>query len=184
MPSNINLKAKAFVTIGKVLPRKADTILHLIMHPTEPLAEGSYLLQRFAGKGGWTYAEIPEIPMDPHAPFGWVCVKGSIDQYHFDQYRLMPMGNGRLFLPLKAAVRKEIGKTAGDRVWIVLYADTIRGEIPEELAAGLRDEPLAWQRFQQLPPEVRKKMVDQIYNALKTETRAERIVQLITELLR
>ena len=36
----------------------------------------------------------------------------------------MPMGSGRgLFLPVNAAVRKQIGKSAGDIVHITLYAD-------------------------------------------------------------
>ena len=39
------------------------------------------LLKKWPGKGGWTYAEIPEIPQDRKAPFGWVTVKGWIDDY-------------------------------------------------------------------------------------------------------
>lgn len=27
----------------------------------KPLVDKDYLLQKFEGKGGWTYAEIPEI---------------------------------------------------------------------------------------------------------------------------
>ena len=60
----------------------------------KPLVNQDYLLQKFPGKGGWTYAEIPEVLQDKHAPFGWVKVKGSIDGYQFKNYRLMPMGNG------------------------------------------------------------------------------------------
>ncbi|MFT5385881.1 MAG: hypothetical protein ACI81W_003292, partial [Saprospiraceae bacterium] len=64
------------------------------MKKEKPLVNKKYLLQRFPGKGGWTFAEIPEILQNKKAPFGWVCVKGFIDDYELKQYKLMPMGNG------------------------------------------------------------------------------------------
>ncbi len=47
----------------------------------KPLVDKEYLLDKFPGKGGWTYTLIPEIEQDKKAPFGWVKVKGSIDGY-------------------------------------------------------------------------------------------------------
>ncbi len=88
-----------------------------------PLVNRKYLLEKFSGKGGWTYAAIPEILPDQKAHFGWIKVKGSIDGYHFKSYKLMPMGNGKLFLPVKAEIRKKIGKNAGDYVDVILFAD-------------------------------------------------------------
>ena len=96
-----------------------------------PLVNKQYKLHKFPGKGGWTYAEIPEIPQDKKAPFGWVKVKGSIDDYTFSDYRLMPMGNGHLFLPVNAAVRKKIGKGEGDYVQVVLFKDESDLQIPQ-----------------------------------------------------
>lgn len=96
----------------------------------------------------------------------------------------MPLGNGQLFLPVNASIRKKIGKAAGDQVNIILYPDQIRGDIPEELAACLQDEPLAWQRFQHFSPESRKKWVDAIFNCKKPEARTRKIVELIEHLLR
>ncbi|WP_423149673.1 DUF1905 domain-containing protein [Rubrolithibacter danxiaensis] len=58
----------------------------------KPLVQKEYMLQKFPGKGGWTFAEIPEIPQDKNSPFGWVRVKGRIDSYEFEKYHLMPMG--------------------------------------------------------------------------------------------
>ena len=34
----------------------------------QPLVDKEYLLEKFPGKGGWTYAMIPEVLQDPHAP--------------------------------------------------------------------------------------------------------------------
>jgi hypothetical protein len=79
-----------------------------------PLADNKYLLEKYPGKDGWTYAEIPEVPQSRNSPFGWVKVKGSIDNHEFKNYHLMPMGNGKLFLPVKSDIRKKIGKKEGD----------------------------------------------------------------------
>lgn len=86
------------------------------------LVNKKYLLEKYPGKGGWVYACIPEVLQDKHAYFGWVKVKGRIDDYEFKSFHLMPMGNGKLFLPVKAEIRKKIGKKEGDWVTIVLYA--------------------------------------------------------------
>ena len=76
----------------------------------KPLVDQDYLLQKMEGKGGWTYAAIPEIVQDKHAYFGWIKVRGTIDDYEIANYHLMPMGNGQLFLSVKAEIRKKIGK--------------------------------------------------------------------------
>ena len=61
-----------------------------------PLVDKDYLLQKYPGKGGWTFAAIPEIAQDKHAWFGWMKVRGTIDDYAIENYHLMPMGNGSL----------------------------------------------------------------------------------------
>ena len=75
-----------------------------------PIADKIYLLEKYPGKGGWTYAQIPEIFPQKENPFGWVKVKGNIDGFEFSKYHLMPMGNGKLFLPVKAEIRKKSKK--------------------------------------------------------------------------
>ena len=47
----------------------------------KPLVDKTYLLEKFSGKSGWTYTEIPEILPDKTAPFSWIKVKGSIDGF-------------------------------------------------------------------------------------------------------
>ena len=111
------------------------------------MVDEKYLLEKFQGKGGWTYARIPQILQDKSSPFGWVRVRGSIDDYEIKSYHLMPMGNGNLFLPVKAAIRKKIGKKEGDFVHITLYKDNLPVEIPEELQTCLMDEPAVYKNF-------------------------------------
>ncbi len=150
---------------------------------SSPIVDAEYLLQKFPGKGGWTYALIPEIPQDKKAPFGWVQVKGSIDGYPLNHYKLMPMGNGQLFLPVRAEIRKKIGKQAGDFVQVVLYPDTSALIVPEEIRECFDQEPPAvWEVFSQFSDSERKAYLDWIYSAKKEETRVERILAMMERL--
>jgi uncharacterized protein YdeI (YjbR/CyaY-like superfamily) len=106
----------------------------------------------------------------------------SIDDYEFKQYKLMPMGNGQLFLPLKASVRKKIGKYAGDTVHVILYADNSSLIIPDELMVCLLDEPKAHQFFQSLTESNQKYYIDWIGEAKRLETKVERIAKTIERL--
>lgn len=147
-----------------------------------PLVNGQYLMERFHGKGGWTYVVIPEVLQNKHTPFGWVRVKGSIDNFEIKNYRLMPMGGGRLFLPVKAEIRKKIGKQEGDWVNIVLFADNSPREIPEELLSCLMDDPIAHQTFLSYSDGEQKAFINWIYSAKKEETKVERIAKTLDKL--
>lgn len=153
-------------------------------HKQKPIINNKYKLEKYPGKGGWTYAAIPEIRQDKNAPFGWVKVKGSIDNYELRSYKLMPMGNGKLFFPVKASVRKIIGKQAGDWVNIILYTDHDPIEIPNEFLLCLRDEPEANERFLSYTEGQQKEFIDWIYAAKTDATRVKRIAFSIEKLLR
>ncbi|NME72249.1 YdeI/OmpD-associated family protein [Flammeovirga aprica] len=147
------------------------------------LAEGKYTLEKFPGKGGWTYAELPTIPMDKNNPFGWVRVNGLIDDYALENYKLMPMGNGNLFLPVKTQIRKKIKKEEGDEVFIKLYLDEASVVLPEEIKACLALESKdVQQHFDQLSEEKKKYYMNWIYNTKDEEIRAKRILEMIKKL--
>jgi hypothetical protein len=145
----------------------------------KPLVNKKYLLKKIPGKGGWTYAAIPEVLQDKHAHFGWVKVRGSIDGFELKNYRLMPMGDGNLFLPVKAEIRKKIGKQEGDYVHVILYADNSPTEIPEELQLCLKDEPDAYKTFLSYPDGEQKAFIDWIYSAKTDNTKVERIAKTL-----
>lgn len=148
-----------------------------------PLVDGQYLLEKFPGKGGWTYAKIPEIPQDKHAHFGWVKVSGSIDFYEIKKMNLMPMGNGQLFLSVKTEIRKKINKQAGDYVKVVLYADREPDLPPQEWLDCLMDEPTAYTFFDKLLDEEKKSYIQFIYSAKTDQTKVERMGNCIEMLL-
>jgi len=143
----------------------------------KPLVNKKVILEKYPGKGGWTYARVPEIPPDKQAWFNWVRVKGSIDGHVIHAYHLMSMGNGELFLPVKAEIRKKIKKEAGDMVHVILYRDNEPVAIPAELLDCLRDEPKAHKLFIALPDNERKRWIDWIYSAKQEETRVARIME-------
>ena len=97
----------------------------------------------------------------------------------------MPMGDGTLFLPVKAAIRKSIGKQAGDRALLKLNLEDTPSEMPDELAECLSNESeLLLERFNDLPRFRRQSYIDWIYDAKNDEMKAERIVRLMEDLAR
>lgn len=146
------------------------------------LTDKDYLLEKFPGKGGWTYALIPEIPMEKRFPFGWMKVQGNIDNFQLDNYKLMPFGNGLLFLPVNAKIRKAIKKEAGDYVHIRLFEDERPQGIPDEIMDCLKDAPKALERFLVLADWEQKLYIESILDAKKRDTQVERIVKMIEKL--
>jgi hypothetical protein len=145
----------------------------------KPLVNKKYLLEKYAGKGGWTYATIPEIPPDKKSPFGWVKVKGSIDGFEISKFHLMPSGKGILFLSVKSEIRKKIKKQAGDYVHIILYPDNEPLDIPEELLLCLQDDTEALQFFNSLSESEQHNYVKWIYSAKTEETKVDRIAKAL-----
>nr|WP_321451637.1 YdeI/OmpD-associated family protein [uncultured Carboxylicivirga sp.] len=146
----------------------------------KPLVDKTYQLKKFEGKGGWTYAEVPEVEPDKHAWFNWVKVCGFIDDYELKHARLMPKGNGKLFLPVKTSIRKAIKKEAGDSVHIKLFYDNSVIEIPQELAECFDFEDSRLKAlFEKEPEGRRKEFIEWIAEAKKEETKANRIARCI-----
>ena len=149
------------------------------METEKILVDKNYLLQKFEGKGGWTYAEIPEIPM-PKTSFGMLKVKGKIDNHEFSNVRLLPLGNGHLFLAVKSQLRKKINKQAGDTVHIILYEDNIPTKITEELILCMSYEEGILEKFETYSDGERKAFMDWIYSAKTEQTKVDRIAKTIT----
>lgn len=148
----------------------------------KPLIDKEYTLQKIDGKGGWTYVEIAEIQAEKKGPFGWVRVRGTVDAHEIRGYNLMPMGQGKLFFPVKAEIRKKIKKQVGDTVRLILFADDLPTEIPDELIECLQTEPDLYKKFMAFTDGEKKGFIDWIYSAKTNETRAGRIVKTLEKI--
>ncbi|WET67861.1 YdeI/OmpD-associated family protein [Sphingobacterium sp.] len=148
-----------------------------------PLVDKLYVLEKFQGKGGWTFARIPEVAPNNNSPFGWVRVNGTIDCCEIRNYNLQPIGNGLLFLPIKSEIRKKIKKQEGDSVHIVLYEDLNPIEIPAELILCLKEVEGVYEAFLAYSESKKITILNCIYSAKTDQTKVNRIAKTINEIV-
>jgi hypothetical protein len=146
------------------------------------ITEGTYRLEKFSGKGGWTYIKLPGELIKSGKAFGMMKISGSIDDYFFGGKHLLPMGNGYVFLPVAKPIRKILGKEEGDEVEIKFYQDELPDGTPQELIECLQDDPGKLELFRQLTKEEQEKWISYIYSIEDIDAKSNRIIKLLNSL--
>lgn len=144
-------------------------------------------IQKFQKQGektGWTYISIPHKiaeQINPGVKKSYR-VKGRLDAYVFDGISLLPMGEGDFIIPLKADIRKKLGKRAGETLMAELELQQKAYEIDADFMACLEDEPAALRFFETLPKGHRNYFSKWIESAKTEPTRAKRIALAVNAL--
>ena len=154
------------------------------------MIEFNTLILQFGEQGektGWRYIEVPADLAQQLKPGNKKSfrVKGLLDNYALTGFALMPMGDGKFIMPIKAEIRKAIHKEAGAMLKVRLEVDLdYKVDIPEELQECFDFDPEALLQFNSLPMSHRNYFIKWITDAKTSETRAKRIINTVNAMLR
>ncbi len=146
------------------------------------------IIKRFTKNGektGWSYVDISaaqanKIKADYKRSYK---VKGYIDELEISQTAMIPMGGGTFIIPVKADLRKKIGKQEGDKVILRLEEDLKEYKLDKELILCMKDEPVAYGKFKKLPKSYQNYYSKWIGSAKTPETKSRRIGIVINGVL-
>lgn len=145
-----------------------------------------YKFGEMGEKTGWTYIEIPADlaeKLNPGVRTSYR-VKGKFDQYAFKGMAMIPMGGGKFIIPLKADVRKAMGKNKGAVLSVQMELDKEGYELNPDFMACLHDEPAAEKFFATLPGSHQRYFSRWIESAKTEPTRVKRIAMAVSSLAR
>jgi hypothetical protein len=138
-------------------------------------------------KTGWRYVEIPADLAQEMKPGNKKAfrVRGFVDLFPISGFALMPMGDGKFIMPLKAEIRKAIRKESGAMVAIKLEEHIgFKVETPADLQDCFDFDPEAQTQFETLAMSHRNYFIKWIESAKTDETRAKRIINTVNAMLR
>jgi len=142
-------------------------------------------IQKFDKQGektGWTYIQISAAQakkINPGVKVGYR-VKGRLDYFSFEKMALFPMGEGHFIMPLKANIRKQIGKQKGDRITVEMELDQRQIQPSADFMKCLREDPVALKFFNTLPGSHQRYFSKWVDEAKTMPTKTKRIVMALT----
>lgn len=138
------------------------------------------VLEKMAGRFGWTYVEFPHDVQRLFGRKGAVRVKGTINGVPMDR-ALMPTKSGIHVIVLGQDLRRQAKVKAGDtasfEIWLNARPDVV--ELPEELKGTLDFLPEFKAGWERLTPGMKRSILLWVNGAKTTRTRAERVAELL-----
>jgi hypothetical protein len=151
--------------------------------PSVEVFRGKLPILRVPGKGGWSHVLIPATGKDLRLSGGWVKLSGSVDEVPYSDASVFFTKEKTFFFPLKADLRKQIGKGEGDIVAVVaslpLPPLSMRDELLESLHAVSND---VLQRFLALDAKIQAAHVAWVDEPVQIEGKVNRILKLVKQL--
>jgi len=154
------------------------------------MIEFNTIILQFGAQGektGWSYIEIPADIARQLKPGNKKSfrVKGMLDALPVRGMALMPMGDGKFIMALKAGIRKALHKNKGAMLHVALEEDAdFRIDMPVDLKECFDFEPEALDFFNTLPKSHRNYFRKWINDAKTNDTRAKRIVNTVNAMLK
>jgi hypothetical protein len=132
-------------------------------------------------KTGWTYIVIPVDVAQKLMPENKKSfrVKGKLDATAIKGVALLPMGGGEFIMPLKADLRKKIGKRHGAILNVQIAIDKAEFKINADLLECLEDDEKAKAFFNKLTGSHQRYFSKWIDSAKTDATKAKRIAQCL-----
>ncbi len=130
-------------------------------------------------------ATYVEIPFDVEKEFGSkrVKVKATFDGINY-RGSIVKMGLPCYIIGITKDIRKQIGKEAGDNVFVEIEKDEdVRiVELPDDLKSAINKNEEAMKFYESLSYSAKRKYVQWITSAKKAETREKRIMEAVLKL--
>ena len=135
-------------------------------------------------KTGWTYIAIPVDIAQQLIPGNKKSfrVKGMLDECKIAGIALLPMGGGEFIMPLKAELRKKLGKKNGALLEVQLAVDTSEIKLNHDLLECLDDDVKAKEHFTKLTKSHQRYFSSWIDAAKTDGTKINRIAQSLNAL--
>jgi hypothetical protein len=135
-------------------------------------------------KTGWTYLEIPADIAQQLKPGNKkeFKVKGKLDAHTITRQSVMPLGGGKFIMPLKADLRKAIGKRHGAMLKVQLQEDKSEFVFNGDFIECLNDDPVARKYFESLTGSHQRYFSKWIDSAKTEPTKIKRITMAVIAL--
>lgn len=146
------------------------------------------IIEKFKKQGektGWTYINIPHAVAEKINPGVRKSfrIKGSLDQFPFEGFNILPMGEGNFILPLNNNIRKAIRKKQGDVLSVNIEYDPTEYSLNADFQECLEIEPAAAAFFKTLTRSHQNYFSKWIESAKTSNTRHQRIAEAINALI-